>query len=191
MTTLKELCMSSISHLDSNGWVSLFTTLQDSNLDLEELKLSGNSIDDNGMQLLMRLVSNMSSLKQLNLSSNSSVTPTSWQALTGFLRSPNFALRELYLSQNYIDDDTLIALTSALAQNNTLTIISLGGTWDEDSSDEDDNESITERGWQAAASNLLCNKTSILETYNSNTTHFAYLVVILLIVLGILLHNQH
>ena len=38
---------------------------------------------------------------------------------------------------------------------------------DDDSDDEDDNERISKRGLEAV-STLLCNKSSILDTYNSN-----------------------
>jgi len=43
----------------------------------------------------------------------------------------------------------------------------LGGSYEDD--DEDHDNMITERSWEAI-STLLCNKTSILETYNSNHT---------------------
>ena len=165
--TLKSLNMTGISvnesdNITSQGWQTLFTTLQGSNLDLVKLDLSCNSIDDNGMQLLMRLVTSMSSLKDLELSNNNRVTAAGWQALTGYVRSPSFALKSLDISQNNIIDNTLFALTSALANNKTLKRLELycpfGGN---------ESVSITERGF-AAVSTLLCNQTRIIDTYNSN-----------------------
>ena len=173
MSSLKTLDMGSMSPYsslrpDSNitprGWQTLFNSVQDSNLDLVKLNLSGNSINDEGMQLLVRLLSSMTSLKYLNLADNQLVTPSGWQALTGYLQSPNFALRELYLNENNINDDTVIAITNTLSQNKTLKCLSL-----DDCADEDDNLSITERSW-GALSTLLCNKTSIMNTFYSNHT---------------------
>jgi len=98
MTTLKTLNMMSrnIARMSTQGWVSFFNTIQDSNLDLVKLDVSGNNIDDDGLQLLIRIASRMSSLKHLHLGSNR-VTTAGWQALTGYLQSPNVALRELDL----------------------------------------------------------------------------------------------
>ena len=167
MNMIKKLYMSSIANnnIAQQSWVSFFNSLQDSNLnDLGWWYLGNNSIDDYGMHLLVRLVSSMGSLKDLDLSSNIRVTAAGWQALTGYLRSPNFVLEELDISQNNIDDDTLVAFTSALAHNHTLGSLNLF-----ECTDENDILSITERGL-SAVSNILCNKRSILDTYNSNHT---------------------
>jgi len=171
--TLKSLNMNGISssrddsdNITAQAWVSLFTTLQDSNLDLVKLHLSCNSIDDDGLQLLAGLVSRMSSLEQLDLSSNRSVTHTCWQDLSGYLQSPSFALEELRLDGNNINDDTLVVLTSALANNKTLKRLELFCPFGIGINEV---VSITARGF-AAVSTLLCNKTSIIDTYNSNHT---------------------
>jgi len=163
--------------ITSQGWVALFTSLHGSNLDLVKLHLGKNNIDDEGMQLLVPLVSRMSSLKHLTLNDNRRVTPAGWQACTQLLQSPNFALERLDLAQNNINDNTLIPFTSALVNNKTLQQLDLYDCLDDnenesiieddDSDDEDDNERISKRGLEAV-STLLCNKTSILDTYNSN-----------------------
>ena len=174
MLSLKTLNMSDMSYLDgelnnitTQGWQTLFTTLQGSNLELIDLNLNSNSIDDEGIQLLVRLVSGISSLKCLDLSGNYRVTPTGWLALSDYFRSPNFSLKTLVLDYNYINDDTVIAFTSALVDNKALKMLYL---YQEDSNeDSSENNLITKRGWDAV-SNLLCNKTSIMDTYNSNHT---------------------
>jgi len=170
MNTLNELFMGGMSYspdhsyeISTQGWQSFFTMLQDSNLSLIKFDLSGNNIDDEGIQLLVPLVSRMSSLVQLDLRS-SSATPTGWHSLTGYLQSPNFTLKSLDLAENNIDDDVVVAFASVLEHNKTLKFLALYGC-----TDEDDLYSITERGW-AAISTLLCNKTSIMDTYNSNHT---------------------
>jgi len=170
-STLKSLHMNAMSYsqddsrnITPQGWVALFTTLQDSNLNLVELTLGENTINDAGLRLLTRLVTRMSSLLHLSLSDNRRDTPTGWRALSAFLRSPSFKLRELYLDCTKVNDDTLIDFSNALAHNNTLKRLSV-----EYCHDEGGNDFITERGWEAV-SNILCNKTSIMETYNSNHT---------------------
>jgi len=111
MSTLKTLNIDSMSsdfavlespwegseNITSQGWQVFFTTLQDSNLDLVHLDLCSNNIDDEGIALLVKLVSSMKSLKSLGLGGNRLVTPAGWQSLTEFMQSPNFALEELDL----------------------------------------------------------------------------------------------
>jgi len=164
MSTMKCLCMG-FGNNTPQGWVSLFTSLLDSNLDLEKLDLDRNNIDDEGIQILVRLISTMTSLKSLCLDENELVSTAGWQGLTEFFQRPDFALEELSLGENNVDDDTLIPMTIALVNNKTLQRLNL-----EESFDEDTGEYftlITERGWEALSS-LLCNKTSIMDTYNSN-----------------------
>jgi len=166
MSTLTTLEIS-YANITPQSWVSFFTSLQDSNLNLERLNLSHCEIDDEGIQILTTLVSNMDSLKFLGLDNNELVSPTGWQALLGFIQHPNFALEEFTLGENNVDDDTLIPLTSALENNKTLQRLYLEERYDVDT---DEYFSLfTERGWQAVSS-LLCNKASIMNTYNSNHT---------------------
>jgi len=126
------------------------------------LNLCGSTIDDEGIRLLTRLVSKMSSLKYLNLGNNELVTPTGWQALSGFFESPNFTLENIDLFNIRLSEDTVIVLTRALAGNKTLKRLVL-----EECRDEDYIEIMTEEGW-GVVSTILCNKTSILGTYTSN-----------------------
>jgi len=167
MSSLKTLDLTDISGDDPNGittqgWQTLFTTLNVSNLDLADLNLGSNSIDDEGIQLLVPLVSRMNSLKRLGLNCNERATPTGWRALSAFLQSPNFALQELHLFECKLNDDAIIRFAELLANNKTLKSLSIDGCID-----EDDIPLITERGWEAL-SNLVCDETSIMNTYNSN-----------------------
>ena len=165
MSTLTSLEMS-YANITPQSWVSFFTLLQDSNLNLKRLNLSHCNIDDEGIQILTTLVSSMDSLKLLSLDHNELVSPTGWQPLLGFIQHPNFALEELTLGENN-NDDTLIPLTSALVNNKTLQRLYLEERFDEDTGEY--STLITDRGWEAV-STLLCNKTSIMDTYNSNHT---------------------
>ena len=179
MSTLETLDMISMDGITSQGWLAFFNTLQDSNLSMVKLDIgsSGNNIDDDVMPSLTRAVSKMNLLKCLNLSNNELVTPTGWQALIAYLQSPNFALKSLTLNGNNINDETVIAFTSALAHNKTLESLSLDGCINGDG-----NQLIITRGW-GAFSNLLCNKTSIMDTYNSNhTLHYKDLVIVKIVI---------
>lgn len=164
MSTLKTLFMSDIGIFEGDGTMSShFNTLQGSNLNLINLCLCDPRIDDDGIQALTRLISRMSSLKKLSLGYNNSVTPTGWQVLTDYLQSPNFALIQLDICENNINDDTVIAFTRALVRNNTLKLLHLY----QDPEDFEDGDMITERGWEAL-STLLCNSSSTMDTYNSH-----------------------
>jgi len=175
INSMKYLDLAHIHGVTAIGWrraLASYLQVANANLnlvslntDLVKLGIGSNIIDDEGMEILIRIVSRMSTLKCLNLNSNRRVSPAGWQDLSGYLRSPNFALRELHLRYNTINDDTVVAFASALAHNQTLERLSL------DAPDDDDEVEpiylITERGWKAV-STLLCNQTSILDTYNSN-----------------------
>jgi len=172
MNTLQTLHMGRMAEsvigsnkITSQGCQTLFTTLQESSLNLVELYLGGNEIDDEGIRLLAPLLSSMSSsLKCLILGSNRSISSVGWRALTELLQSPNCTLERLDASESKLNDDTVVAFTNALSHNKTLKQLDLY-----DCFDDDEVESINERGWEAVSS-LLCNKTSIMDTYNSNHT---------------------
>ena len=177
MSTLKTLNMGYMSSefevsrsqwvasdiITTQGWQAFFTSLQDSNLDLENLYLCRNNIDNEGIALLVRLLSNMNSLKSLGLGGNRLVTPAGWQSLTEFMQRPNFALEELDLDGDHarnvssINDDTLVAFACALVKNKSLKQLLVCQRFAQ----------VTKRGWKAV-STLLCNKTSIMDTYNSS-----------------------
>lgn len=160
---MKTLDMSDLdtddgSTVSSQGWVSFFRALQDSNLDLKKLNLHSNQIDDEGMQILVSLISDMSSLTHLGLGRNYLVTSAGWQSLANHLQSPNCALEELELENN-LDDETLVAFARILVHDKTLRRLIIC----------QDDDLITETGWQAV-SNLICNKESVMDTYSSNHT---------------------
>ena len=104
------------NNITSQGWQTLFTTLQESNLNLVQLYLGGNEIDDEGIRLLAPLLSSMSSLKCLILGSNRSISSVGWRALTELLQSPNCTLERLDASESKLNDDTVVAFTNALSR---------------------------------------------------------------------------
>ena len=169
-STLRTLQMNDMdSTFTSQRWRTLFTTLQDTNLDLVKLSLCSNQIDDEGIRLLTRVVTNMTSLRYLRLEYNKQVTPVGWQALADYLQSPTCVLKELDLDDNNANDDLLIAFSGALVHNKTLEHLSFNECWDEENDEYDGTYVIAERGYEAVSA-LVCNKTSIIDTYNSNHT---------------------
>ena len=76
MDMLKELNMNDMGYHPNNdmrvsnaitslGWQTLFNSLQDSNLNLVKLYIDDNQVDDEGMQLLVRTLSNKGSKTEL------------------------------------------------------------------------------------------------------------------------------
>lgn len=169
-STLRTLEMNGMdTTFTSQRWRTLFTTLQDTNLDLVKLSLCSNLIDDEGIRLLTRVVTSMTSLRYLRLEDNKQVTPIGWQTLASYFQSPTCVLTKLDLDCNKFNDDTLINFSNALVHNKTLEHLSLDECWDEENDEYDGIYVIAERGY-GSVSNLLCNKTSIMDTYNSNHT---------------------
>lgn len=86
------------------------------------------------------------------------------KAMSSVLESPKSGLRLLSLRSNMINNRGAILLANSLMNNSTLTMLYL-----------EDDTTITSKGWKVFCK-ILCRKTSIMETYNSNHT-LAKLVV--------------
>ena len=97
----------------------------------------------------------------MDLHYNAEVTSSGWRAISAVLQNPNSELEKLDLSCNVIGNDVLISFANSLAGNNKLKELFLdyfeGPT------------SITNAGWEAFC-RVLCNKSSIDSTFNSNHT---------------------
>ena len=66
------------------------------NAELQELNLCNNDIDDEGVDVLVRALTN-SRLSVLDLSYNR-ITARGWQSLAALLENPNSNLEKLYLN---------------------------------------------------------------------------------------------
>jgi len=86
-------------------------------------------------------------------------TSVGWQNFTNLLLNPNSALKELVLTGNTINDDIISAFALALTNNTKLKKLMFNGY----------TSRVTSVGY-AAISRLLCDTSSILNTYNSNHT---------------------
>ncbi len=158
-TTLQVLTLNYTAFERNTAWGGLFTRLLLSpNCTLECLQLGSTNLDDFNLQLLANVLAHNGSLKRLGLCSNPAVTPATWMAFATYLQSPSSALEELDLSNNSINDDALLLFVDALADNNMLRKF-----------DFSHNTAVTDAGWMALR-HLLCNRSSIIDTYHSNHT---------------------
>lgn len=157
-TTLKHVDLKDNQDITSMGWQNFFNLLQNSMSPLEGLILSCNNIDDCSAIILANVVSNMSTLKMLYINENHTITAHGWHAIAGQLQNPNSPLEALYICDNNLNDEVIMAFAVALANNAKLKILGIGQSDD-----------ITSTGW-SALSRTLCNKLSIMHIYNSNHT---------------------
>ncbi|KAL9186496.1 hypothetical protein ACHAXT_005734 [Thalassiosira profunda] len=112
-------------HSDWSGCAELGELIKNS--PLEELDLSQNGIDDEGLALIGRVLGDKPSLKTLILCSvgmdefgegDDYITPAGWRAFFGFLKGSSFEAEKLELQWGH-NDVTARALTDALGTNNT------------------------------------------------------------------------
>jgi len=171
-------------HITATGWGTLFSLLS-RNL-LEELSLYNTSfsLGNEEALVLAQHLSNNSTLKSLNLGENNQMGRTGWQAifaslqttalqsldirfnnrnvpmrdLVRVLESPNCRLVCLYLYRNGLNDNEVIDIAHALADNKCLKELGL-----------EEGSAITKRGWDSLGV-VLCDVSSIENTFTSNHT---------------------
>jgi hypothetical protein len=161
--TLKNLCLLGNSHDD---YANFFHFLTDPNSVLEELTLGIHFIDDDAaIAGIANALSNNSKLKALSLRQPYSPQINPVRGLLAFsnvLQNPTSELEMLDLSGNNISDQTLVSFAQALTSNKRLRKLVIGVntlTWY--------NAFRTSDGYIAFC-RLLCNKLSIMDTYQSN-----------------------
>ena len=126
---------------------------------LQELDIGDNDFDDEDVTHLTNSLANNCTLRCLDLSRNTEVTVSGWRAFAAVLQNPNSALERIHLDCNQINDDVMVSFANLLVHNNKLKDMFL----------DDDFDGVTVIGWNAL-SNVVCNKTSIDSTFNSNHT---------------------
>ena len=168
---IKRLDLSYCRGITTAGWRALFELLQSPNCALEELSLYDNRFNAETVSFLANALVNNNRLRELDLRLNLNVSSNGWEALSVVLQSPNSALEKLNLRRNTINDDTVISLANSLANNNTLKELLF--TFNEEHSDDDSDDLVSyitdASGW-TAFSRILCNTSSIMDTYRSNHT---------------------
>ena len=144
------------------GWSDFFESLRSTNSALETLNLCDNTITNGTLITLERALINNSRLRELCLQGNSSVTPEGWKTLSRVLRNPNSSLEVLDLRNNRMNDKVVVSFAEALANNHRLRELNLDLYYKRISN-------LTSDGL-AAFYRVLCDNTSITNTYYSNHT---------------------
>ena len=157
---LREVNLSDNLGVTDAGWEAFSAVLRNPTLMsvLEELHLGGNSINDRDVASFAGALVANNTLRVLDLSNNYDVTPAGWETFPTVLRNPISALEHLHLNKNSINDHALVSFIDALKNNKTLRRFEISG-----------NDDITVAGYEAFA-DLLCNTSSIMDTYHSNHT---------------------
>jgi hypothetical protein len=126
---------------------------------LKSLVLDNNSVDDRGLQALVGGMVNCCNLEVVQLSGNRSITAAGLRSLSTLFQSRSCSLKRLWLKEMNIGDDGSAALAEGLVGNKSLERIHF----------DVNVAGITEVGW-SAFSKLLCDTSSINNTYISNHT---------------------
>ena len=136
---------------------ALSTLLRCTTTQLQILNLRDNNIDDEGVEVLVNAANG---LQELDLSYNR-ITIQGWKAVSTLLEGPDSKLKTLNIANNDVGDEAALVFANALVNNSALKTLNLKSC------------SISAEGW-SPFSKLLCDASSIINTYNSNHT-LAYL----------------
>jgi len=152
--TCLNLCQNPNIH---EGWRDAFNALRSPSCLLEELDISGNTLDDNLVTHLAHSLANNRVLRRLFLRDNYQVSESGWEPLSNVFREPT-ALEKVDMESNSYTGDVLISFANSLMTNNKLKGLYLDGGVD-----------IEASAWDFF-SRSLCNQSSVADTYNSNHT---------------------
>ena len=141
-----------------NECTALATLLRCTTNQLGVLNLKGNGIDDEGLDILVKALAQGNTLQILNLISNTSITINGWKKVATLLENPRCKLEKLDFGNSRVGDEGALVFANALKNNSTLKTLGLYG-----------NGGVTAVGW-AHFSKLLCDTSSIMNTYLSNHT---------------------
>eukprot|EP00984_Skeletonema_dohrnii_P001637 scaffold526_cov71-Skeletonema_dohrnii-CCMP3373.AAC.1 len=141
-----------------DGCESLGAIIRVAAMHLEQVFHSDDNLDDEDLQTLVAALTNATTLRLLHLSRNRSITAAGLRALSQLFSSA-CPLETLFLEKINIGDEGAEALADGLRGNTTLRHLVLTPNL----------AGITNTGW-AAFSRLLCDTSSINNTYRSNHT---------------------
>jgi len=156
---LKELKLYSMDIGGINECTALATLLRCTTTQLQKLDLSDNTIDDNGIEVLVdALVNGNAKLQYLKLNDNHSITSRGWRIVSTLLESPSCKLELLSIEKNNIGFDGLRFFANSLTNNSTLKRLCVSFV------------PFAADNRMAPFSKLLCDTSSIMNTYLSNHT---------------------
>ena len=172
---LTELCVER-TYLGIQECEALGNLLTNSESKLEMLQICEAQLDDERMICLGNALSVNKTLKYLDLHlNNDSISLEGWQGTSQCLRNPDTALETLRFSDSTDADDEeatdkVAAMVRALERNSTLKRLNIGCT----SYGYDIN--ITENWVWELFNRVLCDKTSIINTYASKHTLHSFMI---------------
>jgi len=128
---LKALNISRNRSITSAGWIKCFHLLLNSGpkSNVEKLMLVSTNIDNEGATLLADRLVVHTSLKELDLSENSSITASGWVEYFRVLADSGIALEKLNVRDTHIDDEGVTFLIGWLATTGKLISLDLLHTW--------------------------------------------------------------
>ncbi len=157
-SSLQELCVGTNSLIGREGCESLGATIRSSASHLKRLYLFDNEFDDEDLQTLVAALTDASSLRVLSLSRTLPITAAGLGALSRLFRSA-CPLETLFLEAMNIGDKGAEVIANGLVGNTSLKHLAITPGL----------AGITSSGW-SAFSRLLCDDSSINNTYQSNHT---------------------
>ena len=152
---LKEVSLAS-NGINDEG-LQAFSAGMTNQCNITILDLSYNAFTDEGLQALVSGLINNSKLEDLCLSGHRSITAAGLRSLSAFFQSQSCALKSIWLHDMGIGDDGACAFANGLVGNKSLKELRC------------DISGITDVGW-SAFSKLLCDTSSVNNTYLSNHT---------------------
>ncbi|KAL7432900.1 hypothetical protein ACHAXM_003293 [Skeletonema potamos] len=156
-----EELVCSTNNIGRGGCVRLGAMMRERISNLRDLNLPGNVIDDECLKILVPGLCNNKQLEELDISSDK-ITAAGLRALSPLLQSDSCSLRRLIVRDMTFGDEEAAALVDALKGNTSLERLHLPYAVDEECA-------ITTSYWPAF-SKLLCDTSSINNTYLSNHT---------------------
>ena len=157
---LEELSVSSNMLMDSVSGLRSLGTLVRRSTNMRSLTLR-DSLTDEGLQSFVEGMANCCNLRELDLARNHLITANGLTSLMLLLRDEHCSLSklDLYYYGTHLRDDLAVALANGLIGNKSMKTLRFDFSI----------TSITARGW-AAFSRLLCDTSSVNNTYLSNHT---------------------
>ena len=156
-STLEKLVLSNLEQITAQGWLSILSSLQNSNLPLKQIFLSDkNTINDEVVSSFGEvLIAKKNTIERFNFCSPTGMTVAGSTALAVAFLTPMPNLRELTIKSSNFDDGALVTFASGLSNKPSLRRVDLS------------NANITVRGWEAI-SKVLCDASSLEAIQKSN-----------------------
>ena len=157
--TLKSLNLGCNSSITSAGWQGFTKCLRNPACALRELNVRMCSIGDAEANEIAGALAVNTSIRNLNMQSNRSITALGWVAFFNRLLDSTCSLKELHIGWNEIDDQGAASLVNLLASMSTLRYLELNTC-----------DLITSNGWTVFAGAL--QNGSKVKTLDLGGSHF-------------------